>query len=211
MSLHCLDPAASQQPEKQWGRRWLSHGLDEGQAASPNKSQNRLTRLAKGPRTRHACKYIPKQEQQWYAHNPLESRIGLRVRDKQSLGKMLEISRPVVFYFSASTDGVIRKPGVETKQRLFKHKEEIPQGHQTWQKQLQWILMGELGHQSVQLPAVQVCACKEPSPPLTWVVSSGVCCPQTETHLPCAPPPHLCCRFHWQLLPLPHSAGARSS
>lgn len=26
---------------------------------------------------------------------------------------------------------MIRKPGVETKQRLFKHKEEIPQGHQT--------------------------------------------------------------------------------
>lgn len=33
---------------------------------------------------------------------PLESRIGLRVRDKQSLGKMLEISRPIVFYFSVS-------------------------------------------------------------------------------------------------------------
>lgn len=48
----------------------LSHGLDQGQATSPNKSQNRLTRRAKGPRTSHACKYIPKQEQEWYAYNP---------------------------------------------------------------------------------------------------------------------------------------------
>lgn len=106
---------------------------------------------------------------------------------------------------SPFTDTVIRKLGEETKQRLFKHKEEIPQGHQTRQRQLQWILMGEptpcCGHPSVQLPAVQICACKEPTPPLTWVASSGVSCTQTETHLPV--PSHLCCGLHWQLLPLP--------
>lgn len=51
--------------------------LDQGQATFPNKSHNRLMRSAKGKdlcqeqiiRGR-ACKYVPKQEQGWYAYNP---------------------------------------------------------------------------------------------------------------------------------------------
>jgi len=49
---------------------------DQGQATPPNKSHNRLVRLAKGNHIGqeqiiwgHACKCIPEQEQEWRAHN----------------------------------------------------------------------------------------------------------------------------------------------
>lgn len=51
--------------------------LDQGQATCPDNSHKQLTRLATGKHVHqeqiirgHACKRIPKQEQEWYAYNP---------------------------------------------------------------------------------------------------------------------------------------------
>lgn len=116
---------------------------------------------------------------------------------------------------SLFTDRVIRKLGVETKQRLSRHKEDIPQGHQTWQRQLQWILMGEL----IPCWGINQCSsqlCKfvpAENPPLSslgWLHEVYVV-PRLK-HISSVPPHPTCAGdFTWQLLPLPPPLQVRGA
>lgn len=99
MSLHCLNPAAitsSQQSSPEWGRRlhyhmgWIRDRLHPlirvrtGSQDQPGGQEQVMLASISQNKSRSGMHTIP-----------LESRIGLGVRDKQSLGKMLGISRPV--------------------------------------------------------------------------------------------------------------------